>query len=37
METALEGLKDGRVPMPQQLGTFSDIQAAVGFPVRIIS
>jgi hypothetical protein len=34
METALEGLKEGRIPTTQQLGTFLDIQAAVGFPVR---
>lgn len=33
MEGALEGLKEGRVPSPQQLGSFADIQAAVGFPV----
>lgn len=33
MENALAGLKEGRVPTYQQLGTFQDIQAAVGFPV----
>ncbi|GAX80954.1 hypothetical protein CEUSTIGMA_g8389.t1 [Chlamydomonas eustigma] len=32
MQGALQGLKDGRVPGPLQLGTFEDIQAAVGFP-----
>ena len=34
MQDALGGLKLGRVPGPQQMGTFADIQAAVGFPVR---
>jgi 2-methylisocitrate lyase-like PEP mutase family enzyme len=32
MQTALEGLKDGRVPPPAAMGTFGDILAAVGFP-----
>jgi hypothetical protein len=33
MQGALEGLKEGRVPSPEQLGSFEDIQNAVGFPV----
>jgi hypothetical protein len=32
METALEGLKGGVVPSPQQMGSFAELQAAVGFP-----
>ncbi len=33
MQTALQGLREGRVPPPAALGSFGDIQAAVGFPV----
>eukprot|EP00798_Chlamydomonas_sp_ICE-L_P024508 gene24508-10107_t len=32
MEIALEGLKDGKIPDERSLGSFGDIQAAVGFP-----
>jgi hypothetical protein len=32
MEQALSGLKDGVVPSPEAMGSFSDLQAAVGFP-----
>ncbi|KAG2454848.1 hypothetical protein HYH02_000680 [Chlamydomonas schloesseri] len=32
MQDALEGLRRGRVPPVEALGTFADIQAAVGFP-----
>ena len=31
MRSALEGLKEGRVPPAEALGTFADIQSAVGF------
>jgi hypothetical protein len=34
MQAALSGLKVGRVPEPREMGTFVDIQMAVGFPVR---
>lgn len=34
MENALSGLKSGRVPDVRDMGTFVDIQMAVGFPVR---
>jgi hypothetical protein len=34
MQDALTGLKRGRVPGPREMGTFVDIQMAVGFPVR---
>lgn len=33
MEDALKGLKGGRVPGVREMGTFVDIQMAVGFPV----
>ncbi len=33
MQDALTGLKRGRVPGPREMGTFVDIQMAVGFPV----
>lgn len=33
MQDALVGLRRGRVPPVEALGTFADIQAAVGFPV----
>lgn len=33
MEKALTGLKAGRVPDVRDMGTFVDIQMAVGFPV----
>ena len=33
MQDALKGLKGGRVPSPREMGTFVDIQMAVGFPV----
>jgi hypothetical protein len=33
MENALIGLKSGRVPGVRDMGTFVDIQMAVGFPV----
>ncbi|KAI8470159.1 MAG: Pyruvate/Phosphoenolpyruvate kinase-like domain-containing protein [Monoraphidium minutum] len=32
MQDALRGLKSGRVPGPREMGTFVDIQMAVGFP-----
>eukprot|EP00199_Chlamydomonas_sp_CCMP681_P000492 CAMPEP_0119108704 /NCGR_PEP_ID=MMETSP1180-20130426/15613_1 /TAXON_ID=3052 ORGANISM="Chlamydomonas cf sp, Strain CCMP681" /NCGR_SAMPLE_ID=MMETSP1180 /ASSEMBLY_ACC=CAM_ASM_000741 /LENGTH=478 /DNA_ID=CAMNT_0007094355 /DNA_START=102 /DNA_END=1538 /DNA_ORIENTATION=- len=32
MELALTGLKTGKVPEPSQLGSFAEIQEAVGFP-----
>lgn len=32
METALEGLKEGRIPPVTAMGSFLDIQRAVGFP-----
>jgi hypothetical protein len=35
MDTALAGLARGEVPPPDALGSFADIQAAVGFPVRL--
>lgn len=34
MEKALSGLKYGQVPDARDMGTFVDIQMAVGFPVR---
>jgi hypothetical protein len=33
MQDALRGLKGGRIPGPREMGTFVDIQMAVGFPV----
>jgi 2-methylisocitrate lyase-like PEP mutase family enzyme len=33
MQQALVGLKSGRVPDVKDMGTFVDIQMAVGFPV----
>ena len=33
MERALQGLKEGVVPGNRDMGTFAEIQAAVGFPV----
>lgn len=35
MERALSGLKAGRVPDVRDMGTFVDIQMAVGFPVSL--
>lgn len=35
MQDALKGLKVGTIPSPAELGTFGDIQAAVGFAVRV--
>lgn len=36
MQDALVGLKGGRVPGPEAMGSFGEIQAAVGFPVRAL-
>lgn len=32
MQSALLGLKEGRIPAEPDMGTFADIQSAVGFP-----
>ena len=34
MQGALFDLKEGIIPPPDRLGTFTEIQEAVGFPVR---
>lgn len=35
MEDALRGLKQGQVPPVRDMGTFVDVQMAVGFPVSV--
>jgi hypothetical protein len=37
MQDALGGLKTGTVPGPRQMGTFVDLQMAVGFPVSLLA
>jgi hypothetical protein len=37
MQDALGGLKQGVVPGPRQMGTFVDLQMAVGFPVSMLA